>query len=75
MRSIFSIIALLLVVLTIGLLVKKQLQPAPSLPANQGSGDATISQPVPPLQAPQQVRDAMKSAEQLQQKNMQQAEQ
>ena len=75
MRAIFSIIALLFVVLTIGLLVKKQLQPAPAREGNHGNSDSSISQPVQPQQAQQQVRDALKSAEQLQQKNMQQAEQ
>ena len=45
MRAIFSTIALLLVVLTIGLLVKKQLSPSQHQPASLGNSDPAISQP------------------------------
>ena len=75
MRAIFSTIALLLVVLAIGLLVKKQLSPSQHQPASLCTGDPAISQPTQPQQAQQHVREALKSAEQLQQKNMQQTEQ
>ncbi|OOG39845.1 hypothetical protein [Polaromonas sp. A23] len=61
MRAVFGVLSVLIVVLIVGLLVKKQLSPAP---VKVAPADAGVTLPVPaaaPQQQVQQVRQQIES--------------